>query len=91
MELSLLPYAQLHAHATETRFFGIDHAVVLLIDLERIGIHFNVDVIFFRCFRWYSPRVPASETSSILEAAALDNFAFGVLDRKLRFRRPAAV
>ena len=65
---------------------GVNDAVVVLVDCERTGLHLDADVIFFRQFRWYSPRVPASEASAILEVALFDHFALGVGDGELGLR-----
>ena len=64
---------------------GMNHAIVVLVDLEGVGLHLHVDVILFRRLGWYSPRVPAGETSAILETALLDHFAVGVGDREFGF------
>ncbi len=67
----------------------MNHAVVVLVDLEGIGLHLDVDVILFRGLGWYSPRVPAGETSAILEIALLHHFPAGVGDGELGFAGPA--
>ena len=53
----------------------MNHAVVLLVDLKGTGLHLHADVILFRPLGWHSPRVPAGETSAILEIALLHHFA----------------
>ena len=70
---------------------GTNHAVVVLVDRERTGLHLDADVILFFQLRWYSPRVPAGEASAILEIALLDHLPLGVGDGELGLRRPAAV
>jgi hypothetical protein len=75
----------LHDRHSRSRIFGIDHTVVLLVDIEWIGLHFNIDVVLFSRIGWYSPRVPAGETSSILETAALNDFALGVFYSEFGF------
>jgi hypothetical protein len=77
--------ALLHDRTPLFRFSRTNYAVILLIDLNRISIYLNIDVVLFSRIGWYSPRVPAGETSSILETAALDDFTLGVLDGEIGF------
>ena len=69
----------------------LEDAVVVLVDLEETAFHLDANAILARWVGWYSPRVPAGETSSILEAALLGDFAFPVGDGKRRFGRSLAV
>ena len=61
--------------ATSAFFRKMNDAFVLLVHLEGSGVHANADAVLFGPFRWYSPRVPAGETSAILEFSGLDYFA----------------
>ena len=69
------------------------NALGLLVHREGTGLHLDADAVLFRQVRWYSPRVPAGETSAILEIALLDDFALGVGDGELGFdgRPPSTI
>jgi hypothetical protein len=70
---------------------GVNHTVILCVDLERTGRHVDVNVIFVCSVRWHSPRVPASEASAIFEGALLDHFAFLIGNGELGRRRTVVV
>ncbi len=69
----------------------LNYAIVVLVDREGVGLHRHLDMVLFRPLGWYSPRVPAGETSPILETALLNHFALGVGDGELGFAGPAAL
>ena len=69
----------------------LDDATVVVIDLEGLRFHFHTHVILFSWVFWYSPRVRTGETSAILEAAGIDNFALFRGDCECRFARPVAI
>ena len=68
-----------------------DDAFMLVVDLERTGLQANANAILFGRVGWYSPRVPAGETSAILEVTGLDFLAVRVGDGELGARRAAAI
>jgi hypothetical protein len=70
---------------------GLENALEVRVDLKRAGLHLHFHAVFLRQVLWYSPRVPAGEASPIFEAAAFDNFAFGIGDREGRLGGPTAV
>ncbi len=68
-----------------------DDALRLLVDRERPRLHAHANRILLLGLGWYSPRVPAGETSAIFEGALLHNGILRVVDGELGGVGPAAV
>jgi len=79
----------LSAPFLEPALKGSPRAVVL--DFERSGIHFHLDLYLAAEPGWYSPRVPADAASAILELILVNHPSRLVHQRERRGGQPDAI